>query len=79
MCVCVCTHTHIHNTYIQMKLIFFGLHLTQNLQWDGNIKELRSKLSKVIGHPLNTQVLNILKSMYFANLHLHLRYSSFFW
>ena len=60
---------------------FWGLHLTWGMKLDIHIKNLRSNLDRSYYIMQSCQVItsvNILRSMYFANFLLNLRYGPFF-
>jgi hypothetical protein len=60
---------------------FLGLHLIEGIKLDIHVKNLRSKLDRSYYIMQSLQVItsvNILRSMHFANFHLHLRYDPFF-
>ena len=59
---------------------FLGLYLTEDIKWDVHIQNLSYKLNRsyvMLSLKCKTSV-NILRSMYFANFHLHLRYGILF-
>jgi len=59
-----------------------GLHLTEDIKWDVHIKHLSSKLniSNYVMQSLKCETsVNIIRSVYFADFHSHLRYGILFW
>ena len=61
---------------------FLGLYFTEDVKWDVHIKHVCNILNKnyyVIHSPLNVTSINTLRSIYFANFHLHLIYGILFW
>ena len=61
---------------------FLILHLTEDIKWDNHVKHWSSQLniSYYVTQFLQGKTsVNILKSMYFANFHSHLRYVILFW
>jgi hypothetical protein len=56
---------------------FLGLYLTEDVKWDVHIKHLCNILNKnyhVIQSLKSVMSINTLRSIYFANVHSHLRY-----
>jgi len=61
---------------------FLGLYLTEDVKRDVHIKHVCNILNKnyyVIQSLKNVTNINTLRSIYFANFHLHLRYGILFW
>jgi len=61
---------------------FLGLYFTEDVKWDVHIKHVCNILNKIyyVIHSLkNVTSINTLRSIYFANFHLHLRYGILFW
>jgi hypothetical protein len=60
---------------------FLGLYLTEDVKWDVHVKHLCTSLNKnyYVRQSLKTLMsINILRSIYFANFHPHLRYGILF-
>jgi hypothetical protein len=61
---------------------FLGIHINESVKCDGHIKYLCSKLSKsyyVINCLKDIMSSHVVRSIYFAYVHAHLRYGVIFW
>ena len=61
---------------------FLGVYLTDDIKWDMHVKHVCNALNKnyyVIHSLKNALGINVLRSIYFACFHSHLRYGIIFW
>jgi hypothetical protein len=61
---------------------FLGLYLTEDVKWEVHIKHVCNMLNKnyyVLQSLKSVTSPDILRSIYFANFHSHLRYGILFW
>jgi hypothetical protein len=61
---------------------FLGIHISENMKWDALAKSLSSNLSKIcymIRALKDVTSPQIIRSIYFAYFHTHLRYGVIFW
>jgi hypothetical protein len=59
-----------------------GIHINENMKWDGHIKYLHSKLCKsyyVINSLKDITSSCVIKSIYYVYFHAHVRYGVVFW
>jgi hypothetical protein len=61
---------------------FLGIHINENMKWNNHIKYLSSKLNTsycMISSLKNVMSPYVLRTMYFACFHVHLRYGLTLW
>jgi len=61
---------------------FLGIHLAEDVKWDVHVNHVCDTLNKsfYIIHSLKKVIgINVLRGIYFANFHSHLRYGITFW
>ena len=61
---------------------FLGIYINENMKWNKHIKHLSSKLNTsyyMISSLKNVTSLRVLKTIYFACFHAHLRYGLTLW
>jgi hypothetical protein len=61
---------------------FLGIHISESKKWDAHTKSLSSKLSKIcymIRSLKGVTSSHIIRNIYFAYFHAHLRYGVIFW
>jgi hypothetical protein len=65
-----------------MEIKFLGVYINENMKWNSHIKYLSSKLSTsyyMINSLRGVMSQYILRSMYFAHFHVHLKYGLTLW
>jgi hypothetical protein len=61
---------------------FLGIHISDYMKWDAHVRSLSSKLSKccyIIKSRKDVTSPDVVRSIYFAYFHAHMRYGLVFW